>query len=83
MDRGLAAEVLRIRQQQFPALKKAAWASRDQDFVNKAYMFEHYARELEHLINEGALHEHSDARARLQKKMHYDRYLRQHHRHRH
>ena len=83
MDRRLAAEVVTIREKQFPSLKKAAWASRDQDFVNKAYMFEHYARELQDLIARGALHEHSKERAKLQKDLHYRRHLMEHHRHRH
>ena len=46
----LAAEVLQIRQQQFPTLKKLANATRDQDFVNKAFMFEHYSKELAELV---------------------------------
>ncbi len=80
MDGPLAAEVLRIREQQFPALKQIADASHDQDFVNKAYMFEHYSRELRELIEAGALHDHSDARAKLQKDLHYRRYMNEHHR---
>ena len=80
MDRPLAAEVLRIREQQFPALKKIADSSHDQDFVNKAYMFEHYSRELAELIEDGALHDHSNARAQLQKDLHYRRYMNDHHR---
>ena len=83
MDRPLAAEVLRIREQQFPALKKIADSSHDQDFVNKAYMFEHYSRELAALIEDGALHDHSDARAQLQKDLHYRRYMNDHHRDNH
>ena len=83
MDRPLAGEVLRIRREQYPELKKAAQASRDQDFVNKAFLFEHYARELQTLIDRGALHEHSRERARLQKEFHYRRYLMDHHRHVH
>ncbi|MEO8498576.1 MAG: VWA domain-containing protein [Planctomycetota bacterium] len=83
MDRTLAAEVQRIRQQEFPALKQIAWDSRDQDFVNKAFLFEHYARELQDLIDRGALHEHSDERAQLQKEFHYRRYLMEHHDHQH
>lgn len=83
MDRNVAAEVLQIERNEFPALKKAAWDSHDQTFVNKAFMFEHYARELKELIDEGALHEHSQERARLQKELHYRRYLMEHHRHDH
>lgn len=80
MDRNLAAEVLQIREQQFPALKKLANATRDQDFVNKAFMFEHYSRELAELIEEGALHDHSVERAQLQKELQYRRYMSDHHR---
>jgi hypothetical protein len=80
MDQKLAAEVLRIREEQFPALKKVADGSHDQDFVNKAYMFEHFSRELAELIEDGALHDHSDARAQLQKDLHYRRYMNDHHR---
>lgn len=80
MDQKLAAEVLRIREEQFPALKKIADSSHDQDFVNKAYMFEHFSRELGELIEDGALHDHSDARAQLQKDLHYRRYMNDHHR---
>lgn len=80
MDRRLAIEVQQIRQKQFPELKQTALASRDQDFVNKAFMFEHYARELQDLIDRGALHEHSQERAQLQKEFHYRRYLMEHHR---
>ncbi len=83
MDRKLAAEVFRIRQQEYPALKQAARASGDQEFYNKAFMFEHYARELEDLIARGALHEHSQERSKLQKELHYRRYLMEHHRHQH
>lgn len=80
MDEKLAGEVLQIREQQFPALKKIADGSHDQDFVNKAYMFEHFSRELGELIEEGALHDHSAARAQLQKDLHYRRYMQEHHR---
>lgn len=80
MDRNLAAEVMQIREQQFPALKKLANATRDQDFVNKAFMFEHYSRELAELIEEGALHDHSAERAQLQKELQYRRYMSDHHR---
>lgn len=83
MDRTLAAQVLKIRQREYPELKRIAWASRDQDFVNKAFMFEHYSRELQELIDSGALHEHSKERAKLQKELHYRRYLMQHHHHHH
>ncbi len=80
MDRKAATKVLLIQRTQYPELKRIAWASRDQEFVNKAFMFEHYARELQELIDHGALHEHSRERARLQKELHYRRYLMQHHR---
>ena len=80
MDRQLAAEVMQIRQRQFPALKQIANASRDQDFVNKAFMFEHYSHELGELIEEGALHDHSVERAQLQKELQYRRYMSDHHR---
>ncbi|MCH7726921.1 MAG: VWA domain-containing protein [Planctomycetes bacterium] len=83
MDRKLAAEVLDIRQRSYPALKKIAKASRDQDFFNKAFMFEHYARELQDLVDRGALHEHSAERAKLQKELHYRSYLMEHHHHKH
>ncbi|MBI1903693.1 MAG: VWA domain-containing protein [Planctomycetes bacterium] len=85
MDYRLAAEVQQIQRRDFPQLKQVAWSSRDQDFVNKAFMFEHYARELQDLIERGALHEHSRQRAALQKELHYRRYLMEHHRddHRH
>ena len=83
MDRKVAAAARNIRKRRYADLKKIAWASRDQDFVNKAFMFEHYARELEDLIDHGALHEHSAERAKLQKELHYRRYLMQHHKDRH
>ena len=79
MDLRLASEVQQIRQQEFPALKQIAVNSRDQDFVNKAFMFEHYARDLQDLIDRGALHEHSQQRADFQKEFHYRRYLLEHH----
>jgi Ca-activated chloride channel homolog len=80
MDRNLAAEIMQIRERLFPALKKLANASRDQDFVNKAVMFEHYSRELAELIEQGALHDHSVERAQLQKDLQYRRYMSDHHR---
>ena len=80
MDRNLAGEVLRIRDQQFPALKKLAYSTGDQDFVNKAFMFEYYSRELGELIENGALHDHSVERAQLQKDLQYRRYMSDHHR---
>ena len=83
MDRKAAAEVVKIHRYEYPKLKKVAWASRDQDFVNKAYMFEHYARELQELIDHGMLHEHSAERAKLQKELHFRRYLKGHHQHNH
>jgi Ca-activated chloride channel family protein len=83
MDRKLAAEVLEIRRRRYPVLKQVAIDSRDQEFYNKAFMFEHYARELQALVDIGALHEHSTERARLQKELHYRRYLMQHHAHDH
>jgi len=79
-DMKLSADVLQIRERQFPTLKQVASGSHDQDFVNKAYMFEHYSRELAELIEEGALHDHSVERARLQKDLQYRRYMSDHHR---
>ncbi len=79
MDRRLAAEVAQIRKQDYPSWKQTAVASNDQDFVNKAFLFEHFARELDQLMAEGALHEHSEERALLQKEIQYRRYLRDHH----
>jgi Ca-activated chloride channel family protein len=79
MDRKVASAALDIRDRRYPDLKAIAWASRDQDFVNKAFLFEHYSRELEDLIDHGALHEHSTERAKLQKELHYRRFLMQHH----
>jgi Ca-activated chloride channel family protein len=83
MDRTLAAKVLDIRRRQYPALKQIALDTKDQDFYNKAFLFEHYARELQELVDHGALHEHSTARAELQKELHYRRYLMDHHEHGH
>jgi Ca-activated chloride channel family protein len=80
MDRKLAGEVLQIREREFPALRKLANDTRDQDFVNKAFMFEHYSHELAELVEEGALHDHSDARAHLQKELQFRRYMSDHHR---
>ena len=80
MDRKLVAEVKQLRENQFPALKQLATAERDQDFVNKAYMFEHYSRELAELIEAGTLHDHSVERAQLQKELQYRRYMSDHHR---
>ncbi|MBI3862308.1 MAG: VWA domain-containing protein [Planctomycetia bacterium] len=79
-DHKLAAEVMQIRERQFPALKQVASATRDQDFVNNAYLLEHYSRELAELIEDGALHDHSAERARLQKDLQYRRYMSDHHR---
>lgn len=81
MDRKIAAEILELRQNQYPALKKAAQDSRDQDFVNKAFLFEHYARDLQELIDQGALHEHNAERLKLQKELYFRRYLMDHHKH--
>lgn len=83
MDRNLAAEVQQIRQREYPALREVARSSSDQDFVNKAFMFEHYARELQDLIDHRALHEHSLARAQLLKEVQYQRYLMEHHQYGH
>jgi Ca-activated chloride channel family protein len=83
MDRELAARALQVRRSQYPELKRVAMASGDQEFVNKAFMFEHFADELEELIEAGALHEHSAERKQLQKELHYRRFMREHHRHKH
>lgn len=83
MDRALAADVLKFRQQQFPWLKQTAMKSADQEFVNKAFLFEHFSGELAELIEEGALHDHSEARAALQKDLQYRRYMMEHHAHTH
>jgi Ca-activated chloride channel family protein len=83
MDRNLAAEVQQIRQREYPELREIARSSGDQEFVNKAFMFEHYARELQELIDRGILHQHSFERAQLQKELHYRRYLMEHHRYDH
>ena len=80
MDRKLAADVLKFEREHHDRLSKIAWASRDQDFINLLFLFEHFAGELEELIKAGALHEHSHARARLQKDLHFRSFLRQHHR---
>lgn len=81
MDRKLAAEVFDIRQKHYPDLKKTAKDSGDQEFVNKAFMFEHYVRDLQELIDRGALHEHSAERQKLLRDLHYKRYLMEHHKH--
>ena len=83
MDRRLAAAALSFRREEYPELKRTALASGDQDFVNKSFMFEHFARELAGLIERGALHEHSRERKRLQKELHFRRHLMNHHRHHH
>lgn len=83
MDRNLAAEVQQIRQREYPELREIARSSGDQEFVNKAFMFEHYARELQDLIDHGVLHQHSSERAQLQKELHYRRYLMEHHQYGH
>ncbi len=83
MDRKVAAEVLEFYRHDFPALKQIARDSREQDFYNKAFMFEHYVRDLQDLIKRGALHEHSKERAALQKELHYRRYQMEHRGHHH
>lgn len=83
MDRTLAGEVLQFRRSQYPYLKQAAMASGDQEFVNKAFMFEHWCSDLQELIEDGALHEHSVSRAQLQKDLNYRRYLMEHKAHAH
>ena len=83
MDHKMAAEVRDLQRRMYPIWKQVALDSRDQEFYNKAYMFEHYARELQELVKHGALHEHSEARAQLQKELHYRRYMMQHHGHQH
>lgn len=83
MDRNLAIEIQRVYEREFPVLKRIAADSHDQDFVNKAFMFEHYSRDLSELIEHGELHDHSQARASLQKDLHYRRYMLDHHQHQH
>ena len=83
MDRKLASEVLNIRNRDYPIWKQVAIESKDQQFYNKAFMFEHYARELQHLIDTGALHDHSQVRAQLQKELHYRQFMMHHHGHKH
>ena len=83
MDTNHAARAIQIRKNEYPELKRVALASKDQVFVNKAFMFEHFSRELEELIEQRALHQHSLQRKQLQKELHYRKFLMDHHRHRH
>ncbi|MCE9607482.1 MAG: VWA domain-containing protein [Planctomycetia bacterium] len=83
MDSTLAHEVLRFRQNQFPRLKQAALAGGDQEFVNKAFLYEYFSGELAELVEAGALHEHNEDRQHLQKDLHYRHYLMEHQAHAH
>lgn len=57
-----------------------AMSSRDQQLLNHAFMLAHFMHELVELHDEGALHDHDDAREHLRKKGQYQRYLLIHHR---
>jgi Mg-chelatase subunit ChlD len=78
-DKEAADAALVIQRRDFPGFKAAAMRSSDQDFINKAFIFEHYSKELAELVEKGELHEHGEAHAALKKEAHYRRYLLEHH----
>ncbi len=79
LDEELARSALEILEAEFPALKTTAMASDDQDLINKAFLFHHFATELGEFVEQGLLHGHSEAREQFKKDIHYRRYLLGHH----
>ncbi len=80
MDHQLANASLKVLEEEYTDLKEVAFASGDQDLVNKAFLFFHFATELREVMEAGLLHGHSEEREQLKKDLHYRRYLLQHHR---
>ncbi len=80
MDQQLANASLKVLEEEYTNLKEVAFASGDQDLVNKAFLFFHFANELREVMEAGLLHGHSEEREQLKKDLHYRRYLLQHHR---
>lgn len=82
--RGLDTERCRRARQAFDRwyeeARRRALQDRDQDLLNRAFMLKHFIQELAAAEQEGWLHDHAEARARLQKDVQYQRYLLDHHR---
>jgi hypothetical protein len=78
-DRHTAEQALEIERRDFPGMKAEALRSGDQDHINKAFIFEHYSKELAELIEHGELHDHSEEREAMKKDLHYRRFLLEHH----
>ncbi len=56
-----------------------AMKTRNQELLNHAFMLKHFLAELSSMEQEGQMHGHEEARARLRKRGHYQRYLLSHH----
>lgn len=57
-----------------------ALEARDQQLLNHVYLLKHFMSELDAVRNSGLLHQHDEARQKLQKEIDFNRYLRTHHR---
>jgi Ca-activated chloride channel family protein len=79
-DDALARKSIEMLEHEYPKLKDLALASGDQDLVNKAFLFHHFATELDEVIEAGLLHEHGEELEHFEKDLHYRRYLLRHHR---
>jgi len=60
--------------------RKFALNTRNQDLLNHTFLLKHLLEEMEAAEAQGRMHEHSEARAKLQKEGDYQRYLLFHHR---
>jgi len=78
-ERAARAVLHRIRTD-FPRLREAAMATNDQEVLNRLFLFEHFAEELDELLEGGLLHSHGRAYEESLKDLNWRRYLLEHHR---
>ena len=60
--------------------RKHAIEARDQQLLNQTFLLKHFMTELAAASEAGLMHDHREARRRLQKEVEYRRYLMDHHR---
>ncbi|MCH7885844.1 MAG: hypothetical protein IIC01_11425, partial [Planctomycetes bacterium] len=53
---------------------------RDQQLLNQTFLLKHFMAELAAIGDTRSMHDHRDARKRIQKEVEYRRYLMEHHR---
>lgn len=76
-------EARRLFDRLYKDARRHAIDTRDQQLLNHTFLLKHFMAELSAISDTGLMHEHREARRRIQKEIEYRRYLMEHHRERH